>query len=88
MRLIWSIVICYKTLHGTIMGIVKISHELHDAAKLMAKAMNRSINSQAEFWMRVGKLIEENPSATYKDVLQMLLKQAEQDENQYVSEDI
>jgi len=69
------------------MGIVKISDELHEAAKLMAKAMSRSMNSQAEYWMRIGKLIEENPSLTFKDILQILIKQASQNTNDYVSED-
>lgn len=69
------------------MGIVKISDELHDAAKLMAKAMSRSINSQAEYWMRIGKLIEENPSITYAEVLKILVTQASLDETDYVSED-
>lgn len=69
------------------MGIVKISDELHEAAKLMAKAMSRSINSQAEYWMRIGKLIEENPSITYPEVLKILVDQASLDNNDYVSED-
>lgn len=69
------------------MGIVKISDDLHEAAKLMAKAMSRSINSQAEYWMRIGKLVEENPSITYAEVLKMLVEQASLDENDYVSED-
>jgi len=68
------------------MGIVKISDELHEAAKLMAKAMSRSINSQAEYWMRIGKLIEENPSITYAEVLKILVGQASLDNNDYVSE--
>lgn len=70
-----------------LMGIVKISDELHEAAKLMAKAMSRSINSQAEYWMRIGKLIEENPSITYTEVLKILVNQASIDSNDYVSED-
>ena len=69
------------------MGIVKISDELHEATKLMAKAMSRSINSQAEYWMRIGKLIEENPSITHAEVLKILIGQASQDDNDYVSED-
>jgi len=68
-------------------GIVKISDELHDAAKLMAKAMSRSINAQAEYWMRIGKLVEENPTITYPQVLQLLLKQASLEKSDYVSED-
>lgn len=69
------------------MGIVKISDELHEAAKLMAKAMSRSINSQAEYWMRIGKLVEENPSITYAEVLKILVNQASLDNIDYVSED-
>lgn len=69
------------------MGIVKISDELHEATKLMAKAMSRSINSQAEYWMRVGKLIEENPSITYAEVLKILINQVSLDHSDYVNED-
>ncbi|EKD73442.1 MAG: hypothetical protein ACD_45C00315G0002 [uncultured bacterium] len=69
------------------MGIVKISDELHETAKLMAKAMSRSINSQAEYWMRIGKLVEENPAITYSEVLKILVTQASLDDNRYVSED-
>jgi hypothetical protein len=69
------------------MGIVKISDELHEAAKLMAKAMSRSINSQSEYWMRIGKLIEENPSITYPEAIKILVNQAAKDEICYVSED-
>lgn len=59
------------------MGIVKISDELHEAAKRIAKPMSRSINSQAEYWMRIGKLVEENPQLTYPDVIKLLLEQTE-----------
>jgi hypothetical protein len=69
------------------MGIVKISEELHDATKLMAKAMSRSINSQAEYWMRIGKLIEENPSITYAEVLKILVNQAALETHDDVRED-
>jgi hypothetical protein len=70
------------------MGIVKISEELHEAAKLMARAMNRSINAQAEYWMRIGKIIEANPTLTYEKVLKMLMDQAISDETTYASEDL
>jgi hypothetical protein len=69
------------------MGIVKISDELHDAAKLMAKAMSRSINSQAEYWMRIGKIIEQNPAITYSDVLKMLVNQASSESHDYADQD-
>lgn len=69
------------------MGIVKISDELHEAAKVMARAMSRSINSQAEHWIRIGKLIEENPTITYSEALKILVNQAQLNEASYVSED-
>lgn len=58
------------------MGIVKISDDLHNATKCMAKAMHRSINSQAEYWMRIGKMIEENPSMTFAQVRDLFVQQA------------
>ncbi len=58
------------------MGIVKISDELHEAAKYVSKAMSRSVNAQAEHWMRIGKLIEENPGFNYADVLRIFFEQA------------
>ncbi|CEK12014.1 ParD-like family protein [Legionella hackeliae] len=69
------------------MGIVKISDELHEATKLMARAMSRSINSQAEYWIRVGKLAEENPTITYPEILKIMVNQASLGEMHYVSED-
>ncbi|MFA6303929.1 MAG: ParD-like family protein [Legionella sp.] len=70
------------------MGIVKISDQLHEATKLMAKAMSRSINSQAEYWIRIGKLVEENPTIAYPEVLKILMEQASSGEIQYVSEEL
>lgn len=69
------------------MGIVKISDELHESTKLMARAMSRSINAQAEFWIRIGKLAEDNPSITYPEILKILVNQASLGEIHYVSED-
>lgn len=63
------------------MGIVKISDALHLEAKIMSKAMNRSINSQAEYWMRIGKLLEENPTANFKDIINIFIKEAGSDKN-------
>lgn len=69
------------------MGIVKISDELHEATKIMARAMSRSINSQAEYWIRVGKVAEENPTITYPEIIKMLVNQASLSEINDVSED-
>ena len=45
------------------MGIVKISETLHDDLRLASLTMSRSINAQAEHWIRIGMLCETHPSA-------------------------
>lgn len=51
------------------MGIVKISDELHDEIRKSSSFMSRSINSQAEFWIKVGMLSELNPTLTYNEIM-------------------
>ncbi|RUQ96351.1 hypothetical protein ELY11_08090 [Legionella septentrionalis] len=51
------------------MGIVKISDELHEEVRKTSTVMERSINSQAEFWLKIGRLAEQNPTLTYEDIL-------------------
>lgn len=58
------------------MGLVKISEQLHEEARIACKAMSRSINAQAEHWMRIGMLIEANPGLTYAQVLRQLMDEA------------
>ncbi|MGB0944768.1 MAG: ParD-like family protein [Marinomonas sp.] len=56
------------------MGIVKISDPLHDEIRKTSNVMSRSINSQAEFWLKMGRLAEKNPTLTFNDIIQMQLK--------------
>ena len=58
------------------MGIVKISDPLHESLRLASQALSRSINAQAEHWMRIGMLIEANPGLTYAQVLRQLMDEA------------
>lgn len=60
-----------------IMGIVKISDELHDEIRKSSNVMSRSINSQAEFWIKIGMLAELNPTLTYHQIIkkQLIKKQ-------------
>lgn len=62
------------------MGIVKISEELHEEVRVSCKAMSRSINAQAEHWMKIGLLVESNPDMTYSQACRYLLEQARQNE--------
>lgn len=58
------------------MGIVKISDELHEDIRKASSAMVRSINSQAEFWIKIGMLAETNPTLTYTEILREQLRLA------------
>lgn len=58
------------------MGIVKISDTLHDSVRTASTALSRSINAQAEHWLRVGMLAELHPQLTYTDICQLLMQQA------------
>ncbi|QXI25777.1 ParD-like family protein [Pseudomonas vanderleydeniana] len=55
------------------MGIVKISDELHEQIRMASAAMDRSINAQAEFWIKLGLLAELNPQLGYNDLVNRLL---------------
>lgn len=59
------------------MGIVKISDQLHDQIRVSSAALGRSINAQAEHWLRVGQLAEHHPQLNYEGICAMLLQEAE-----------
>ncbi|MDH0744814.1 ParD-like family protein [Pseudomonas sp. GD03842] len=56
------------------MGLVKISEQMHANIRSASAALSRSINAQAEHWMRIGMLAELNPGLTYSDISQMLIR--------------
>ena len=47
------------------MGLVKISEPMHDNLRVASNALGRSINAQAEHWMRIGMMSELHPELTY-----------------------
>lgn len=67
------------------MGIVKISDELHEEIRKASSAMVRSINSQAEFWIKIGMLAETNPTLTYSEILREQLQLAAVEINQPIA---
>ncbi|WP_416305139.1 ParD-like family protein [Neptunicella sp. SCSIO 80796] len=56
------------------MGIVKISDQLHEEVRKNSTVMERSINSQAEFWLKIGRLAEQNPTLNYEQILEREMK--------------
>jgi len=57
-----------------IMGIVKISDQLHEEIRKSSQAMSRSINAQAEFWIKTGMLAEVNPQLSYSEIIKLQLR--------------
>lgn len=56
------------------MGIVKIDDGLHEEVRRASAVMCRSINAQAEFWMKIGMLAEANPALSFNDIVKMQLQ--------------
>ncbi len=51
------------------MGIVKIDDDLHEEARRASTVMCRSINAQAEFWMKIGMIAEANPTLSFNQIV-------------------
>ncbi len=56
------------------MGIVKISEQMHENLRVAGSALSRSINAQAEHWMRVGMLTEMHPELDHREICQLLIR--------------
>jgi len=65
--------------YGFAMGIVKISDELHEEIRKASSVMVRSINAQAEHWIKMGMLAETNPELSYSQLVNEQLKHANVD---------
>ncbi|MFB9867741.1 ParD-like family protein [Vreelandella sulfidaeris] len=61
------------------MGIVKIGDQLHEDIRKASSVMVRSINAQAEYWIKVGMLAEANPIMTFSEIMSEQMKQADVD---------
>ncbi|PKP89275.1 MAG: hypothetical protein CVT77_18235 [Alphaproteobacteria bacterium HGW-Alphaproteobacteria-16] len=59
------------------MGIVKIDESLHEDLRRTSQVMCRSINAQAEFWMKIGMLAEANPTLSFNEIVRMELAKAD-----------
>jgi hypothetical protein len=59
------------------MATVKLSKDIISEAKIMSKALNRSLAGQIEHWAKIGRLAEENPDLTYEFIKNILIAQQE-----------
>lgn len=58
------------------MGIVNIDEDLHDQVRRATKVSCRSINAQAEYWIKVGMLCETNPTLSFNEIMKRELSSA------------
>lgn len=61
---------------GPPIGIVNIDDTLHDQLRRACTVSSRSINAQANFWIRVGMLCEMNPTLSFQDIVASELRAA------------
>ena len=58
------------------MGIVNIDDELHDQIRRACTVSHRSINAQANFWIRIGMMCELSPDLTFQELVAQELRAA------------
>ncbi|ADU72019.1 conserved hypothetical protein (plasmid) [Pantoea sp. At-9b] len=56
------------------MGIVKISDLMHENLRVASTALSRSINAQAEHWMKIGMLAELYPQLSHQELTRLLMR--------------
>lgn len=60
------------------MGIIKISEQMHENLRLTSGALSRSMNAQAEHWLRVGMLAELYPTLCHGEICKLLIESERQ----------
>lgn len=68
-----------------IMGIVKINDDLHEDIRKASSFMVRSINAQAEYWIKIGMLAEANPGKSFNEIVSEQMKEAEVEVRKFAS---
>jgi hypothetical protein len=54
------------------MGIVRLSEEIHNQLRKASKVLDRSLNAQAEHWIKMGMLSEFYPKKDYEELRKLL----------------
>jgi len=56
------------------MGIVRLSEAIHDHLRKASKVFDRSLNAQAEHWIKIGMLSEFHPTKDYEQIRNLLFQ--------------
>ncbi len=67
------------------MGLVKISEPMHANVRIASGALSRSINAQAEHWLRIGMMCELHPELKYGELCRLLIQDEIQAEAQVLA---
>ena len=59
------------------MGSGKIDDLLHEDIRRASTVRCRSINAQAEFWMKMGMLAEANPTLSFHEIVKVPMAAAD-----------
>ena len=52
---------------------VRISDKLIREAKTLSKVENRSVTGQIEYWAKIGKIAEQNPTMSFELIKEILI---------------
>jgi predicted DNA-binding ribbon-helix-helix protein len=63
---------CDSKEESNMSSAVRISHKLIDDAKIISKVENRSVTGQIEYWAKIGKIAEENPTMSFQLIKEIL----------------
>lgn len=56
---------------------VKIDSDILAQAKAYGEAESRSASKQVEYWLKIGKIAQDNPDLNYADITEILLGMAQ-----------
>ncbi len=56
---------------------IELSESIISEASIISKALNRSVAGQIEYWVKIGRIAEENPDLTYELIKNILISQQE-----------
>jgi len=74
LSLCFSVCVLLHNVYVEAMGIVKISEGIHNQLREASSVFDRSLNSQAEHWIKIGMLSELHPAINYEEIRDLLFK--------------
>jgi hypothetical protein len=61
---------------------IRVSDQLVKKARVISTVENRSLTEQIEYWVKIGKCVEENPDLTFNLIKEILIGLEELEDGQ------